>query len=71
MAKFTTISLLPETREKLKLLGRKGETYDAIVNRLISDQVSLQATTFEPVESDVEFTSERPPARFQPVHKRG
>lgn len=31
----TTISLDPETRDRLKELGQKGETYDELVNRLI------------------------------------
>jgi hypothetical protein len=32
----TTIPLEKETRERLRSLGRKGETYDQVVNRLIS-----------------------------------
>jgi len=32
----TTIPLKKETRERLRLLGRKGETYDDISRRLIS-----------------------------------
>jgi len=32
---ITTIRLKKETVEKLKNLGKKGETYDDIVNRLI------------------------------------
>ncbi len=35
MAK-TTIQVDEETREKLRNLGKKGETYDHIINRLIS-----------------------------------
>jgi len=34
MAK-TTIIVSTETRERLRRLGRKGETYDDIINRLI------------------------------------
>jgi len=30
-----TIKIMKETRERLKALGRKGETYDDIVNRLL------------------------------------
>ena len=33
--KRTTIVISAETREKLKQLGRKGETYDEIIRRLI------------------------------------
>ena len=32
---ITTIRLKKETVEKLKSLGKKGETYDDIVNRLV------------------------------------
>jgi len=32
----TTIPLEKETRDRLKSLGRKGETYDRILRRLIS-----------------------------------
>lgn|GEM_PF-1300807 len=31
----TTIQVRPETRDRLKDLGKKGETYDEIINRLI------------------------------------
>jgi hypothetical protein len=31
----TTIQLSPDTREKLKVLGQKGETYEEIILRLI------------------------------------
>ncbi len=32
---ITTIQVRPETRERLKELGKKGDTYDEIINRLI------------------------------------
>jgi len=32
----TTIQLSKETRDRLKELGRKGETYDEIVRRLLA-----------------------------------
>lgn len=32
----TTIQLSPSTRDKLKALGRKGETYEEIVLRLLA-----------------------------------
>ena len=32
----TTIQITKETREMLKSLGRKGETYDEIIRRLIA-----------------------------------
>jgi hypothetical protein len=33
---ITTIPLEKETRERLRSLGRKGETYDQVLRRLIS-----------------------------------
>lgn len=33
---ITTIKIDSETRDKLKELGKKGETYDTIINKLIS-----------------------------------
>jgi len=36
MTATTTIPLEKETRERLRSLGRKGETYDQVVKRLIS-----------------------------------
>ncbi len=38
----TTISLDPETRDRLKSLGRKGESYDDLVNRLIDHYLGLR-----------------------------
>jgi hypothetical protein len=32
----TTIQLAPSTRDQLKAVGRKGETYDQIVRRLLA-----------------------------------
>jgi len=32
---FVTIRISKETRERLKALGRKGETYDDVIARLI------------------------------------
>jgi len=33
----TTIQLSPDTREKLKALGKKGETYETIILRLLKE----------------------------------
>lgn len=41
MADTTTISLRRETRELLREFGRKGESYDKIVRRLI-ERASLK-----------------------------
>lgn len=35
-----TIKIHPETRDRLKGLGKKGETYDDIINRLIDQSPS-------------------------------
>ncbi|MEK6851645.1 MAG: hypothetical protein AABY30_03805 [Candidatus Thermoplasmatota archaeon] len=34
---MTTIKVSPETRDRLKAMGTKGETYDALLNRLLDD----------------------------------
>lgn len=31
----TTIAIRPQTRERLRRLGRKGESYDEIIDRLL------------------------------------
>jgi len=36
MGQLTTILIRKETRERLRKLGRKGESYDQIINRLIT-----------------------------------
>lgn len=41
--KFTTVKLSVETKERLVALGRKGETYDQLVRRLLD--ASLKAAT--------------------------
>lgn len=33
----TSIQLEEETRDKLKSIGKKGESYDTIINRLLKD----------------------------------
>jgi predicted CopG family antitoxin len=47
---FTTIRIDMDTREKLRDLGRKGETYNEIIRRLIeivrSQQSTSEATSF-------------------------
>lgn len=35
MGDLTTIPLQKRTRDRLRAMGRKGESYDALVNRLI------------------------------------
>lgn len=35
MSELTTIPVMKETRDALKMLGMKGESYDALIKRLI------------------------------------
>lgn len=37
--KLTLIPVRPETRKRLKSLGRMGETYDDVINRLIENRL--------------------------------
>ena len=41
---ITTIQIKPETREKLKWFGHKGESYDNIIERLMNycDELNIQ-----------------------------
>lgn len=36
---YTTIRIRKETRERLKRIGRKDESYDSILNRLIDEYI--------------------------------
>lgn len=51
----TTISLTRTTRDRLKGHGRKGETYDALINRLLDEldqahrAMARAEVEFEPV----------------------
>lgn len=48
MGEITTIPLTKATRDKLRALGKKGETYDELLNRLIAVYVN-RTVEFEPV----------------------
>jgi hypothetical protein len=37
MGEITTIPILKSTRERVKVLGHKGESYDSIINRILND----------------------------------
>lgn len=43
----TTISLNEKTRDRLKKLGNKGDTYDDIVERLIDEYVESRYKKLE------------------------
>ena len=34
----TTIKIFPETRDRLKELGKKGESYDSLINRILESR---------------------------------
>lgn len=38
-ADITTIQVSKDTREELKALGNKGETYDTIIRKLLKNQI--------------------------------
>lgn len=48
MADLTTIPLSKPTRDRLRALGRKGETYDDLLNRLM-DVYAGRTVEFEKV----------------------
>jgi hypothetical protein len=37
--RLTLIPVRPQTRERLKRLGRKGETYDSVITRLADERL--------------------------------
>ncbi len=37
MGEVTTIPIHKQTRDRIKLFGHKGETYDEILNRLLNE----------------------------------
>lgn len=49
MGEITTIPLTKATRDRLRALGRKGETYDALLLRLI-DVYENRVVEFEAVD---------------------
>lgn len=49
MGDLTTIPVSKATRDRLRALGRKGETYDQLLNRLM-DVYRTRPVEFEPVE---------------------
>ena len=50
MAEGTTIWVKRSTAERLKSLGRKGETYDEIINRLIDEHEKMKKARLEKVD---------------------
>jgi hypothetical protein len=48
-SKLTLIPVRPETRKKLKSLGRMDETYDDVINSLIENRILELVLPREPV----------------------
>jgi hypothetical protein len=44
---ITTIQISKETRELLRQIGRKGETYDQIIRRLIKKNCGEESLSLE------------------------
>jgi len=55
MGETTTIPLRKETRDLLKKYGRKGETYDQLICRLVAEQFEF-AEKQKQILADEEFT---------------
>ena len=53
MERLTTIRLKTKTREKLKKLGIKGESYEEIVSRLISQNQSGKVEESSPLSEGI------------------
>lgn len=49
MTDLTTIPLQKRTRDRLRAYGRKGETYDALLNRLL-DGAENRLVEFETLD---------------------
>ena len=51
--KKTTLAVSPETKVKLERLGRKGESYDEIIHRLLSiseEELEMIDEVYERIE---------------------
>jgi hypothetical protein len=55
----TTIPLEKETRDRLRMLGKKGETYDQILRRLMSiaEYEGFMETQYERLKDKKNFLS--------------
>jgi len=55
----TTIPLEKETRDRLRMLGRKGETYDQILKRLMSiaEYEEFMETQYDRLKDKKNFVS--------------
>ncbi|MFB6209710.1 MAG: antitoxin VapB family protein [Candidatus Nanohaloarchaea archaeon] len=54
----TTISVSEETRDRLKKMGEKGDSYDDIVKRLLDQYIESRYRKLEKDRGDFEKLSE-------------
>jgi len=47
MSMYTNIRLSKKTVQRLKNIGKKGETYDDIINRLIDEHEKMEKARLE------------------------
>lgn len=57
MAQITTIQLESETKEKLKTMGKKGETYNDIILRLVdlAEYESFMKKQYQILDEETEW----------------
>lgn len=57
MAEITTVQLEAETREKLKSMGKKGETYNEIILRLVdlAEYESFMRKQYQILDEETEW----------------
>ena len=57
MAEITTVQLEAETREKLKSMGKKGETYNDIIVRLVdlAEYESFMRKQYQILDEETEW----------------
>ncbi|UCD92327.1 MAG: hypothetical protein JSV43_08960 [Methanobacteriota archaeon] len=57
MAEITTIQLETKTKEKLKIMGRKGETYNDIILRLVdlAEYESFMKKQYQILDEETEW----------------
>jgi hypothetical protein len=56
MSELTTIPIMKETRDALKMIGMKGESYDALLRRLIETaKCQMQYRDLDDIRSKGEY----------------
>jgi hypothetical protein len=59
MGELTTIPIFKATRERVKVLGHKGESYDLILNRILDevDYLEMMERQYERLKEKDRFVS--------------